>query len=188
MTGVATMADPQAESRQASGLPLVIGIDGGLRGGLAFLDGQGIFPVVLSIPILTVGKSKRVYDEQAIRKELWRTLPSSHAFIESAQAMPKQGVSSMFKIGECYGLMRGLLAGLCIPYEVVRPREWQREMFKGVDSSDTKKASILVAKRLFPGVSLRRTHKCRTDSDGMADALLIAEYGRRRLRCVAAVS
>ena len=85
MSGVATMADPQAESRQASGLPLVIGIDGGLSGGLAFLDGQGTCPVVLSIPILTVGKSKRVYDEQAIRKELWRTLPSSHAFIESAQ-------------------------------------------------------------------------------------------------------
>ncbi len=30
-------------------------------------------------------------------------------------------------------------------------------------------------------MSLKRTDKCRIDSDGMADALLIAEYGRRRL-------
>lgn len=46
---------------------------------------------------------------------------------------------------------------------------------------DTKAMSILAAHRLFPGVSLLRTDKCKKPDDGMSDALLIAEYGRRVL-------
>ena len=161
---------------------VLIGIDGGLSGGIAFLTSNGDCPIARPLPTLLVGKSRRVYDEQTIRKELERCLPGARAFIEFAQAMPKQGVSSTFKIGECYGLIRGMLAALGIPYEVVRPRAWQGEMLAGVDKSHTKKASILVAKRLFPDVSLKPTDRCKKDSDGMADALLIAEYGRRRLR------
>jgi hypothetical protein len=38
-----------------------------------------------------------------------------------------------------------------------------------------------VCRRLFPGVSLRATPRCTTDHDGMAEALLIAEYARRKL-------
>lgn len=35
--------------------------------------------------------------------------------------------------------------------------------------------------RLFPGVSLLPTERCRKDNDGMAEALLMAEYAKRRL-------
>jgi hypothetical protein len=45
---------------------------------------------------------------------------------------------------------------------------------------DSKKASILVAKRLFPEIRLARTEKSKLPDSGMADALLIAEYARRK--------
>lgn len=162
---------------------VVIGIDGGLNGGIACAFGGGRF-AVWPMPTVRVGKSKRLYDEQYIRQTL-SFLDATHAFIEFAQAMirpgRKQNLSSTFKTGDCYGFMRGILVGLGIPHEVVRPKAWQSTMLTGVDKSETKRASIIVAKRLFPDVSLKRTDKCRVDSDGMADALLIAEYGRRRL-------
>ena len=71
--------------------------------------------------------------------------------------------------------MRGVLAGLGIPYELVTPQKWKRAM--GVPSGD-KSSSRPVALRLFPSLAaelrLKKDH-------GKADALLIAGYGRRRL-------
>lgn len=42
-------------------------------------------------------------------------------------------------------------------------------------------ASIKKAQELFPDVSLLASDRCKRPHDGLADALLIAEYGRRRL-------
>jgi len=79
-----------------------------------------------------------------------------------------------------YGLIEGVCIGVGIPYTIVPPREWQKVMLSGVSKKlNTKAASILIAKRLYPGVSLRATERCTTDHHGMSDALLIAEYGRR---------
>jgi hypothetical protein len=39
---------------------------------------------------------------------------------------------------------------------------------------------VEVAKRLFPGVNLLPSDRCRKESDGMSDALLICEYARRK--------
>ena len=100
------------------------------------------------------------------------------AAVEKVGAMPGQGVTSMFNFGKSAGFIEGVLTALGIPFQLVPPATWKREFsLIGKD----KRASIEVCKRLFPGVSLRRTEKCKTDSDGMAEALLIAEYARRHL-------
>jgi hypothetical protein len=52
-------------------------------------------------------------------------------------------------------------------------------MLEGTQGDDTKQRSIIAAKRLFPEVSLRRTERSRKDDDGISDAILLAEYGRR---------
>ena len=61
--------------------------------------------------------------------------------------------------------------------EHVRPAKWKKE-FSGTSDKNT---SIEVAKRLFPGVDLRRTERCTKDHDGKAEALLLAEISRRRV-------
>ena len=38
----------------------------------------------------------------------------------------KQGGSSMFKFGTSFGIWRGILAALQIPFILVRPQEWQK--------------------------------------------------------------
>lgn len=97
------------------------------------------------------------------------------ACVEKVGAMKGQGVTSMFSFGKSAGYIEGVLETLGIPYQLVPPQKWKKEYSLGSD----KKQSIEVCKRLFPDVSLKRTDKCRTDDDGMAEALLLAEYARR---------
>jgi crossover junction endodeoxyribonuclease RuvC len=99
----------------------------------------------------------------------------SIAFVEKVSAMPKQGVTSMFNFGKSAGYIEGVLAAIGIPYQLVPPQKWKKEFSLGSD----KKQSIAVCERLFPSVSLYRTERCTTKHDGMAEALLIAEYARR---------
>jgi hypothetical protein len=46
---------------------------------------------------------------------------------------------------------------------------------------DTKAMSELACKRLFPDVKFTATDRCTKTHDGMTDATLIAEYGRRKV-------
>lgn len=96
--------------------------------------------------------------------------------LEKVGAMPKQGVVSMFNFGMNFGFIQGILSTLKIPYELVTPNKWKKEFSVTSD----KNTSIQVAKRLFPEVNLKRTERCKKDHDGFAEALLMAEYARRK--------
>lgn len=160
---------------------IYIGIDVGKKGAIAYVSSmEGAFSGVYPQPLIR-GKWP---DEQRMKEHLLeiRALSDKPMFacIEKAQAMPKQGVTSMFSYGKLFGVWCGLLVMAGIPREEVPPRKWQNVMLSGVDKSDTKAASILVARRLFPNVSLRPTPKCCKYSDGMADALNMAAYARQQ--------
>ena len=99
------------------------------------------------------------------------------ACVEKVGAMPGQGVTSMFNFGKSAGYIEGVLAALGVSYQLVMPKRWKAEFtLNGKD----KAASVEVCRRLFPEVNLRPTPRCRKDSDGMAEALLMAEYARRK--------
>lgn len=142
---------------------IYIGIDPGKDGAMAFIS--DVVPDVKIVP----------YEEQAYRNAL-KSFNEKNAKVclEHVTAMPKQGVTSMFSFGDNFGYIRGLLAANNIPYELVRPHKWKKEF-----SISDKNQSIEVCKRLFPNVTLRRTDRCKKDHDGMAEALLMAEYARR---------
>lgn len=98
------------------------------------------------------------------------------AVVEHVGAMPGQGVTSCFSFGESFGWLQGMLDALGVSYELVRPQKWKKEF----GCTSDKNTSIEAAKRLFPGVSLKRTKRCTKDHDGMSEALLMAEFCRRR--------
>ena len=145
-----------------------LGIDPGAKGGLAIIDDHGIVGVT-------------VFDEEKfveILGAVWNGKGNAICCLEHVGAMPGQGVTSMFSFGENFGFIQGVLKANGIPYELVRPQKWKKEFSITKDQN----TSIEVCKRLFPNVSLRRTSKCTTDHDGLAEALLMAEYARRKLR------
>lgn len=139
-----------------------IGIDVGAKGGIAVLYENEIEVYPYS-------------DETLI--EVCKNAPSSATmcFVEKVGAMPNQGVTSMFRFGQSFGFILGVLSAFGIPFQLVPPRKWKAHF-----SLDGEKAkSIETAKRLFPSVSLLPTSRCKKDSDGMAESLLIALYGKR---------
>ena len=97
--------------------------------------------------------------------------------IEKVGSMTGQGVRSMFTFGQNYGWLRGVLDMGEIPYQEILPKTWKKEFGLNSDKAN----SIDVCRRLFPGTSLLRTPKCRTPHDGIAEALLMAEFARRKL-------
>ena len=82
-----------------------------------------------------------------------------------------------FELGRCMGELETMLSMCGIPFQEVTPQAWQKEF--GI--SGDKQTHVDCAKRLFPGVSLKRSDKCVRDFDGFADALLMAEYARRHM-------
>lgn len=99
------------------------------------------------------------------------------ACVEKVGAMPKQGVTSTFTFGKSAGFIEGVLSACGIPYQLVTPHTWKKEFM--LDKS--KQKSIDVCRKLFPNVSLYRTERCTTMSDGIAEAMLMAEYCRRKM-------
>ena len=103
--------------------------------------------------------------------------------LEGVHAFPNdnkngaRGVTSTFNFGKSAGFIEGVLTTLGIPYQRVDPRKWKGEF--GLDAD--KQKSIDTCKQLFPDVSLLPTDRCKKDSDGMAEAMLMAEYARRKL-------
>lgn len=146
---------------------IYIGIDPGKNGALAMLWPDRTPEVV-------------VFDEEAYRAALERVQHSEEPAIcclERVGAMPKQGSTSTFNFGANFGYLKCLLDDHKIPYELVTPQKWKKEF----QITGDKNSSIAVCKRLFPDISLRRTDRCKKDHDGMAEALLMAEYARRKL-------
>ena len=150
---------------------LIIGIDPGKTGAIAsVLASEGA--LVDDMPIL--GKRVNACEIFDMLEHMKITYDAV-AFIERAQAMPKQGVSSTFNYGVGYGILLGVLQALKIPIsQEVSPRVWKQEF--GLIGTD-KEASRSKAVCLFPGLAgelkLKKHH-------GRAEALLIAEYGRRK--------
>ena len=101
-----------------------------------------------------------------------------HVGVEKVNAMPGQGVKSMFTFGHKLGEIEGLLTGLGIGYQLVRPQEWQRAC--GIKLKSGKKGIYEVMSKIYPNASLLGTRN--GIIDGRCDALGIAHYMRMKYR------
>jgi len=165
---------------------LAIGIDPGLDGYVAMVDGKNVL-FTAQTPTIMVGKgNKRAYDVTGMRNLLVRLkgeLTHPVIVLEKQQAMPKsvqgrtQGVASTFNTGYGYGLWHGLIVGLGFRFAIVHPRTWQSKMHRDIPGDDTKGRSIIACHRLYPCHSLLRTERCKKPDHNMAEAILLAHYG-----------
>lgn len=149
---------------------ICVGIDPGKLGAMAVLYPNG-------------GIVLEPFSEEAFLGA-FRTLSSSFSdgrkivvALEHVGGIPGQSAPAAFNFGANFGFIRGVLAACGLPYELVRPQKWKKEF----SCTSDKNTSIEVARRLFPYAILKRTERCKKDDDGLAEALLLAEYSRRRM-------
>lgn len=147
---------------------MVLGIDPGVKGGLAVLNSAG---QVLYAYSLVDKKVKEAVAAMKIAAALTR--PFGLCYIEKVGYMRGDGGKGAFTFGEVYGILYG--AALCFELEVhdVYPMTWQGRM--ECLTQGAKNVSKNRAIALWPTLpdGLKMNHY-------IADALLIAEYGRRQ--------
>jgi crossover junction endodeoxyribonuclease RuvC len=109
--------------------------------------------------------------------------------VERVHAIFGSSASSTFEFGRSAGIVEGIVCVSRLPYTMVAPKEWQKEMWSGIakvkksgkNSTDTKATSLVAVKRLFPNANLLDKSKPRSQKvhDGVVDSILMAEYARR---------
>ncbi len=157
-----------------------LGIDPGVSGAWALLREDGGFVQVWDAPanVQDMRDLIVVVLQEAVKESFTGGL---RAHIEEAQAMPPrakpgqpqrfQGAVSAFNYGRGFGHIEGALAMARIPMVLVRASSWKKAM--GVTAD--KEQARAMARRLWPTAPLERKK-----DHGRAEALLIAEWGRRR--------
>lgn len=146
----------------------IVGIDPGLTGGVAMLRTDGTLEFAEPMPVLQaavatvdVATLRGWLESRAGRTE------SVFAYVERAQAMPQQGVSSAFNYGLLFGSTLTALTALGVGYELVSPAQWKRQM--GLDRD--KRRSIALALQFYPHLA-----PLRAKDDGVAEAVLLARW------------
>jgi crossover junction endodeoxyribonuclease RuvC len=159
--------------------PCIIGIDPGLSGGVAVLDRSGELVTVADLPFVH-DKSLAWVDGGDLQVVLLNALKGrpARAYVERVSAMPGQGVASSFQFGCGLGSILSVLQAMLISMALVTPAVWKRSYGLGKD----KRASLDKARLMWPRADLRLIKH-----EGRAEALLIAEYGRRHMAGVEVV-
>lgn len=78
-------------------------------------------------------------------------------------------------------MIQGVCAALGLPFVLVRPMEWKKVVLIGMNWKGSKEASVQYVQQRYLDISLLPTPRCRIPSDGLADAICLAEYGRQKL-------
>ena len=146
----------------------ILGIDPGKTGGIGLIQFEPGKPTSVHSEVWKMPETEReVFDLLKSRVKSQHST-SIHAWIERVASRPQQGVAGTFKFGKNYGLLRGLLIALEVPFESVPPGVWQRKL--GCLTGGDKTVNRAKAQELFPSISI---------TNATAEALWIAEYGRR---------
>jgi len=161
-------------------MKLYIGIDNGLDGGIVILNEKE--EIVESIVMPTFkDKGKRTYDIYKLA-EFFSTIDADiddvRVALEQAHTRPVSGKRANFMTGYGYGVIQGILESFSIPYEIVSPQAWCKELNL---SNKEKKGSVAFCQRYFPKVNFK-VGKSKKSHDGLTDATCLALYIKRRVR------
>jgi crossover junction endodeoxyribonuclease RuvC len=150
-----------------------IGIDPGITGAVAIINSSTI--QLIDSPIVQI-KTKKKPDVAGYYQILKQFTEDSTVIVEEVHAMPGQGGVSGFNFGTAFGIWIGILAALEIPYELVSPQRWKRQMGVKGDKDESRTVALQLFPHLANQLNLKKHHN-------RADALLIAEYNHRTMMC-----
>ena len=143
---------------------MILGIDPGKTGALAWVHDDGLLPHIVDMPDVTGAALA------AVLADMIHDNRPDVAWVEQVHAMPRQGVSSTWKFAEGYGVILGALGALGVPVRLVTPAAWKKAARLPKDKTAARQRAI----ELWPDLSERFA---RVKDDGRAEAALIALYG-----------
>ena len=151
----------------------IIGIDPGLSGAIAVLDNNKVLKIY-DMPVMAEGKKNKRQLTSAqlvnIIKENINSHEEINVVVEQVNAMPGQGVTSMFNFGQTFGAIKGVCAALNLPIFFIRPSKWKK-YFELINSS--KDSSRTKAIEMYPSIANQLSKKKDVNK---SDAILIARF------------
>lgn len=163
---------------------IIVGVDNGVSGGLAFIDMTGV-PVVFNTPVFeTFGYQKAAktfhrFDHKQFRNIMFGFFPEGiqkfHFVIERPMVMPARFEATVSAL-RCYEATLVAIESHFpgSSFETIDSRVWQKAMLPtGIKGPELKKASMQRGIELFPGCAdwiLKQKD---------ADPLMIMEFARR---------
>ncbi|MAV05642.1 MAG: crossover junction endodeoxyribonuclease [Candidatus Pelagibacter sp.] len=152
---------------------IIIGIDPGLSGAIAVLENH-IVKKIFDMPVMSEGKKnkRQLNSAQLVEliKQNIKNKEETAIVVEQVNAMPGQGVTSMFNFGQTFGAIKGICAALGLPIFFVRPAKWKKH-FELINSS--KDASRTKVIEMYPSISNQLSKKKDVNK---SDAILIARF------------
>lgn len=159
-----------------------LGIDPGVTGAWALIDGNGKFIAVDNVDIMRKGKGSSVVKNYINPKGLLDTFNKSTenidkssivVYLENVHSWPQDAPHTAFSLGDSFGAIRAVVACMGLRLELVTPQAWKKHFKIPAE----KEISRSLAIQLFPEASsfLKRNK----DGD-RAEALLIALYGKEK--------
>ena len=153
---------------------ILIGIDPGLTGAIAILEDKKVLNIY-EMPVMAEGKKNKKQLNSAQLVTLIKEYANNNnddvvVIVEQVNAMPGQGVTSMFNFGQTFGAIKGICAALKLPIFFVRPLKWKKH-YELVNSS--KDSSRTKAIEMYPTLSNQLAKKKDVNK---SDAILIARF------------
>jgi len=152
---------------------IIIGIDPGISGAISVLENKKILEVYDTPTMIDGKKNKRQINSAQVTNIIKERLNNEKEVIvvvEQVNAMPGQGVTSMFNFGQSFGVIKGICAALSLPIYFVRPAKWKKHFNLIKTNKDASRTKVIEA---YPDISSKLHRK--KDSN-RADAILIALY------------
>ena len=151
----------------------IFGIDPGLSGGIAILENNKV-KEMFDMPVMSDGKKNKRQLNSALLAQIIKNniedIEDTVMVVEQVNAMPGQGVTSMFNFGQTFGAIKGICAALSLPIFFVRPAKWKKH-FELINSS--KDASRTKVIEMYPSIAENLSKKKDVNK---SDAILIARY------------
>ena len=151
----------------------IIGVDPGLTGAIAILDGNKVINL-FEMPVMAEGKKNKRQLNSAqlvsIIKENIKNKEETAVIVEQVNAMPGQGVTSMFNFGQTFGAIKGVCAALELPIFFVRPSKWKKHFELINSSKDSSRTKVI---EMYPSLSNQLSKKKDVNK---SDAILIASF------------
>ena len=172
--------------------------DPGKNGGLAILNEKG--DIVFTATIPKIGKEIDLNALFKLVTNIKNFGETHHVVLERVHSIFGVGAASNFTFGQVNGYIEAMIVAAGLKYTKTNPKDWQKVAWEGIDipvvsvpkyktikgkkievgvrmKVQTKEASALAAKRLFPNWNFLATERSSKMHDGLVDAALIAYYG-----------
>ena len=152
---------------------MIFGIDPGVSGAICVLKEREVIEVYEMPTMIDGKKNKKQVNGSQLANILKERIGNDKEFmvvVEHVNAMPGQGVTSMFNFGQSFGVIKGVCSALNLPIYFVRPTKWKKHFNLIKTNKDASRTKVIEA---YPEISNKLSRK--KDSN-KADAILIARY------------